>query len=73
MTKPKSKPASTPVPETNREAFRRMAQEARERQKDIPAWMRTPPREPTAWNDANRVARDAAREAEKKAADQHDD
>ena len=36
--------------EANREAFRRMAREAREAQEHIPAWMRTPPTEPTAWN-----------------------
>lgn len=39
-----------PPVETNREAFRRMAREARESQEHIPAWMRTPPTEPTAWN-----------------------
>ena len=63
----------TPAPETNREALRRMAREAREAQKDIPAWMRTPPRERDAWDDPARPARDATREAEKKAGVQHDD
>jgi hypothetical protein len=42
--------ADEPVAETNREAFRRMAREACEEQEHIPAWMRTPPTEPTAWN-----------------------
>ena len=42
-------------PETNREAFARMAREAREEQKHIPEWMRTPPTEPTAWNARNGV------------------
>lgn len=36
--------------ESNREAFRRMAREAREDMKTRPEWMRTPPSEPTAWN-----------------------
>ena len=44
------------APETNREAFRRMAREAREDQEHIPAWMRTPPTERTAWNAREGVA-----------------
>jgi uncharacterized membrane protein len=64
---------TTPAPETNREAFRRMAREAREAQKEIPAWMRTPPTERDAWDDPARPTRDAVREAEKKRGNHHDD
>lgn len=64
---------TSPAPETNREALRRMAREAREEQKTRPEWMRTPPTERTAWDDPARPARDAAREADRKAGVHHDD
>ena len=41
---------ATPKPETNREAFRRMAREAREELAALPPSRRPdPPTEPTAW------------------------
>lgn len=37
--------------ETNRQALRRLAEEAREDIAKQPSWMRTPPREPVIWKE----------------------
>lgn len=44
--------------ETNREALRRLGEEAREDIAKQPSWMRTPPREPVIWRERGKKPAD---------------